>query len=141
MNAITPNISIQKTIETLTENHRDFREKSLPEIEVLFENALKNDQTTDSIIFLSKMFQNFKDHFIFHMKIEEDELFKNLDSEEPQPHDDIPDNLLLAIEKSVGSLIRVNRNDLVLKLLHQKIQKLQQQLKTHSDIEERIFSH
>ncbi len=141
MNAIKPNISIHKTIETLTENHRDFREKSLPEIEVLFENALKNDQTTDSIIFLSKMFQNFKDHFIFHMKIEEDELFKNLDLEEPQPHDDIPDNLLLAIEKSVYSLIKANRNDLVLKLLHQKIQKLQQQLKIHSDIEERIFSH
>ncbi len=133
--------SVQKTIKLLEENHNEFRDRILPEIEILFQNALKNSQSNSSIIFLFKMFQSFKEHFLLHMESEENELFKNIFNETHIHHDNIPDNLLLAIEKSMESLTLQSRSDLVLKLLHQKIHSFQNELKTHSEIEEMIFGN
>ncbi|MDB4835245.1 hypothetical protein OAH12_01535 [Cyclobacteriaceae bacterium] len=128
---------VKECILQILSTHKTYKTKTLPEIEAMFESALKQLPSDSSILFLSKMFNQFKSHFITHMN--EEELVLGTSTAHLHKHDDVPENLLEAIEKSLATLVSKNKNELILSLLHSKINEFQLNLENHSMMEDSIF--
>jgi hypothetical protein len=139
---------VSEAVDQLLESHELYRNKLLPEIDLLFLTAMRLNQSID-LRYLYKMYESFHSHFLHHIQEEEEELYpltklayERLDTHGEKiiidEHNDIPENLLVAIIKCIGT-IKDQKRELSLATLKNKLEAFSEELKHHSFLEEAFF--
>lgn len=144
--SLTPDNSrplVRTLIKELQENHRYYRNISLPQIGQSFALSIKNNPTNLYLNLCEELFNQFVTALFFHIKTEED-LFEsvlcgNLDQKDlasEEHHDETE-----ALSKIIGMLEKLldHKNYDPCSILHAQLKNLENDLKVHGFIEEEIL--